>query len=68
MIQIPKIKRPSKAVVKKLQELGSATVSGTLYHLGITNPFILGPTQWTWKICCWARRNLAIFTKKRRCI
>jgi len=47
MIQIPKIKRPSKAVVKKLQELGSATVSGTLYHLGITNPFILGPTQWT---------------------
>ena len=47
MIDIPKIKRPSKEIVKKIEELGSATVSGTLYGMGITNPFIMGPTTKT---------------------
>ena len=47
MIEIPKIKRPDKKIVKKIEELGSATVSGTLYGMGITNPFIMGPTTKT---------------------
>ncbi|MEG3582500.1 MAG: ribonuclease activity regulator RraA [Chloroflexota bacterium] len=47
MIEIPKIKRPNKEIVKKLKEIGSANASGTLYRMGITNPFIQGPTSYT---------------------
>ena len=47
MINIPKIKRPKKDIVEKIKNLGSATVSGTLYGMGISNPFIMGPTTKT---------------------
>ena len=36
MINIPKINRPNKEVVEKIKNLGSATVSGTLYGMGIS--------------------------------
>ena len=35
MINIPKIKRPKKDIVEKIKNLGSATVSGPLYGMGI---------------------------------
>ena len=47
MINIPKINRPNKEIVEKIKNLGSATVSGTLYGMGISNPFIMGPTTKT---------------------
>ena len=47
MINIPKINRPNKEIIEKIKNLGSATVSGTLYGMGISNPFIMGPTTKT---------------------
>ena len=43
MIKTNDIKRPSKKIVAALQEIGSATIAGTLGHMGIRNPFMQGP-------------------------
>jgi regulator of RNase E activity RraA len=46
--EIKGIKRPSKELVKILQEqVGSATAAGELARLGIRDPFIKGVTSWT---------------------
>ena len=47
MINIPKINRPKKEIVESIKKIGSATASGTLYGMGISNPFIMGPTTKT---------------------
>jgi regulator of RNase E activity RraA len=46
MIQTQDIQRPPAEWCAALQEAGAATVSGVLYHLGIRNPFIMGPVSW----------------------
>jgi regulator of RNase E activity RraA len=38
----PGITRPSREIVDALRDIGSATVAGTLGHIGIRNPHILG--------------------------
>ena len=43
MIKTNDIKRPSKKIVATLKEIGAATVSSTLGHMGIRNPFMEGP-------------------------
>lgn len=43
MIKIPDIERPSMEFLKDLSGISSATASGELKRLGITNPHILGP-------------------------
>jgi regulator of RNase E activity RraA len=39
----PEIKRPSKDIIDALREIGTATVAGTLGHMGFRNPHMLGP-------------------------
>ena len=46
-IKTEDIKRPSKALIKKLEGIGSATASGELRRLGIRNPYIQGPVPYT---------------------
>lgn len=45
MTHTPDITRPPKALIAALRELGSATVAGTLGHMGIRNPHIVGPVS-----------------------
>ena len=47
MIQTNDITRPPAAWSKALQEIGAATITGTLFRLGVRNPFVCGPTAWT---------------------
>ena len=42
MIQTKDIQRPPKELVEALAEIGSATCSGELHHMGIRDPQILG--------------------------
>lgn len=44
MIETPDITRPSAELIAALAEVGSATASGELYKLGITNPHLRGLT------------------------
>ena len=37
------IKRPSKKLVDAVREIGSATASSTLAHMGVRNPYMVGP-------------------------
>ena len=43
MIQTPDIERPPQELMSSLTTIGSATASGELYRLGISDPQILGP-------------------------
>lgn len=40
---IPTITRPAKHIIDALREIGTATVAGTLGHMGFRNPHMLGP-------------------------
>jgi regulator of RNase E activity RraA len=42
----PGITRPPKAIVQRLREIGTATLAGTLFHMGIRNACMLGPVSW----------------------
>ena len=39
------IKRPNKDLITALEHVGSATASGELRKMGISDPFIQGPTS-----------------------
>src|SRR5205807_2546664 len=41
------IERPSPELVAQLRAIGSATLSGELYRLGIRSAAISGPVSWT---------------------
>jgi len=43
MIETPDIPRPPKEWVAALQDIGAATTSSTLAHMGIRSPFMVGP-------------------------
>jgi len=45
MIETPDIVRPPADWSKRLEEIGTATISSTLQRLGIRNPHIVGPVQ-----------------------
>jgi len=47
MIETNDITRPPREWVEALRVIGAATVSSTLYRMGIRNPFISGPTART---------------------
>ena len=40
------IVRPPKAQIAALKAIGAATVAGTLYHLGVKSPHMVGPVSW----------------------
>ena len=42
-MDIAKIKRPPKDLVERVREVGAATASATLAHMGIRNCFMAGP-------------------------
>lgn len=44
-MDIPTISRPSKDLVAGLAAAGSATIAGTLFHMGIRNSHIKGPVS-----------------------
>ncbi len=46
-MKIPTITRPSKELIKALAEVGTATISGEMSKLGITDPYICGPVPMT---------------------
>ena len=46
MTHTPDITRPAKDLIEALKDIGSATVAGTLGHMGIRNPHIMGPVSW----------------------
>ncbi len=46
-MDIKPITRPSKALVEAVREVGAATASATLAHMGLRNCFIQGPTPFT---------------------
>src|SRR5690606_4616728 len=43
MTKISGITRPSKDIIDALKDIGTATVAGTLGHMGFRNPHMLGP-------------------------
>ena len=45
MTALKNIKRPSKDLITALEHVGSATASGELKKMGISDPFIQGPTS-----------------------
>lgn len=47
MTHTPDIARPSKDIIEALSHLGAATVAGTLGHMGIRNPHMIGPVSWS---------------------
>ncbi|HEX3349733.1 MAG TPA: hypothetical protein VHS58_16705 [Acetobacteraceae bacterium] len=47
MIQTTDITRPDRKLCDALAGIGTATTTGTLYRMGITNPYMLGPVAWT---------------------
>jgi regulator of RNase E activity RraA len=46
LMDIPDIARPARALVDQLQQMGAATVAGTLAHMGIRDPHMHGPVSW----------------------
>ena len=44
---IAKIQRPSKDIINALKDIGTATVAGSLGHMGFRNPHMLGPVPQT---------------------
>ncbi|WGF88433.1 ribonuclease activity regulator RraA [Marinivivus vitaminiproducens] len=47
MIETKDITRPADELVEAIRLMGAATASSTLFHMGIRNSHILGPTSWT---------------------
>ena len=47
MIETQDIERPPKELIEGLSNIASATTSGELKKLGVTDPQILGPVSWT---------------------
>ena len=47
MIETKDIKRPPAELVEAIRQMGAATASSTLFHMGIRNAHICGPTAWT---------------------
>ena len=47
MVQTPDIIRPSKEIIDGLSDIGRATTTGVLHHLGIRDSHLQGPVQWT---------------------
>jgi regulator of RNase E activity RraA len=47
MITTPNIPRPPKEWVDELREIGAATTSSTLAHMGVRSPFMVGPVART---------------------
>ncbi|MBB3659340.1 regulator of RNase E activity RraA [Rhizobium sp. BK650] len=47
MTHTPDITRPPKELIDALKDIGAATVSGTLGHMGFRNPHMVGPVQQT---------------------
>ena len=47
MLKFPEIKRPSKDIIDALKDIGTATVAGTLGHMGFHRPNMLGPVAQT---------------------
>lgn len=45
MTHTPDITRPSKDMIEALRGIGAATVAGTLGHMGIRNPHMVGPVS-----------------------
>jgi regulator of RNase E activity RraA len=45
--KIAPITRPSKDIIDALKDLGTATVAGTLGHMGFRNPHLVGPVAQT---------------------
>lgn len=45
MADKPKITRPSKDLIAQLKDIGTATVAGTLGHMGFRNPHMVGPVS-----------------------
>jgi regulator of RNase E activity RraA len=45
MTHTPDITRPPAAQIAALRDLGTATITGSLFRLGIRNPHILGPVS-----------------------
>ncbi|APO72746.1 dimethylmenaquinone methyltransferase protein (plasmid) [Rhizobium gallicum] len=43
MTHTPDITRPPKELIDALKEIGAATISGTLGHMGFRNPHMVGP-------------------------
>jgi hypothetical protein len=43
MTHTPDIVRPPREIIDALKDIGAATVAGTLGHMGIRNPHIMGP-------------------------
>ncbi|WP_421726706.1 ribonuclease activity regulator RraA [Bauldia sp.] len=43
MVETEDITRPPREWVEALQDIGAATASSTLAHMGVRNPFIVGP-------------------------
>ena len=46
MTHTPGITRPPKDIIDALKDIGSATVAGTLGHMGFRNPHMVGPVSW----------------------
>lgn len=47
MIETTDISRPPKEIIEGLKNIGSATATGEMYHLGIRDSQIRGPVGWT---------------------
>jgi regulator of RNase E activity RraA len=45
-MDIPKIARPPADLVERVRQVGAATASATLAHMGLRNCFMLGPVSW----------------------
>lgn len=45
-MDIPKIARPSADLVERVRQVGAATASASLAHMGLRNCFMLGPVSW----------------------
>lgn len=45
MADKPKITRPSRDLIAQLKDIGTATVAGTLGHMGFRNPHMVGPVS-----------------------
>jgi len=46
MTHTPGITRPPRDIIDALRDIGAATVAGTLGHMGIRNPHMIGPVSW----------------------
>ena len=47
MIETQDITRPPAELVEKVRQMGAATASSTLFHMGVRNSHIVGPVAWT---------------------